>query len=373
MENIADKVEAIADELKKRQDESEARIDRKLEAMHIGIERNAIPGGMYSRGENKSIGDAFVQSKEFKSMMTRHVWDSDPYEVKDLISSYPGSAADLIIPQRVPGIIAEPERVLTIRDLLAIASTESNTIDFMRETFTNMAAPVAESQEGYEGEVSKPESAISYDKDSAMVVTLAHWVPATRQVIADAKGLASYINTRLIYGLRVIEEDQLLNGTGGDELQGILDLATDFDTGMTAPDDTQLDTLRRAILQVRLAGYPATGIVLHPTDWADVELLKDSEERYLWGSVTEGGVLRTWRVPVVESEAIAEGSFLVGAFKTGAQIWDRQQASVRISEHHADFFVKNMVAILAEERLALAVYRPAAFVKGTFAEYGEPS
>ena len=79
-----------------------------------------------------------------------------------------------------------------------------------------------------------------------------------------------------------------------------------------------------------------------------------------------GGEPRVWRIPVVETPAIAEGTALVGAFGTGAQLYDREQANIRVSEQHSDFFVRNAIVILAEQRLALAVKRPEAFTKITF-------
>lgn len=365
MNNIADRLESITDELKARLD---AR-DRRIEALELKLGRRDVLAPFGSSYGQKAIGHAFVESRQYRDMMARRVWTSDPYEVKELLSSYSDSGGDLIVPQRVPGIIGLPQVELRIRDLLPGGTTKSNEVEYMREeSFDNQAAVVQESKEG--AEVAKPESSLTFKSEKAAVVTIAHWVPATRQVVADADELASFINNRLLYGLKVVEEQQLLNGTGKDELEGLITQATPFDDGLRGEGDTQLDTLRRAILQVRLSGYPARGIVLHPQDWADIELLKDSELRYIWGSVTEGGVTRSWRVPVVESEAIGEGTFLVGAFGIGAQIWDRQQASVRISEHHGDFFTKNMVAILCEERLALAVYRPSAFVYGSFIEPG---
>jgi HK97 family phage major capsid protein len=63
---------------------------------------------------------------------------------------------------------------------------------------------------------------------------------------------------------------------------------------------------------------------------------------------------------------MTEGVALVGAFGTGAQLYDREEASIRISEQHSDFFVRNAIVVLAEQRLALAVKRPEAFVKVAF-------
>jgi HK97 family phage major capsid protein len=315
----------------------------------------------------KTVGRAFVESEQYKAMRKSGKYESDAFEIerRDIVSSDEGSAGDLIVPERVPGIITEPERAFRIRDLLAKATTTSNSIEFVRETlFTDNAAVVAESKEGSGGEVEKPESGLTFENDSVPVVTVAHWIPATRQVVADAPGLAAYINSRLIYGLKLEEEDQLLNQTGAPNIDGLINQAQAFNIALNA-DDTAIDIIRKGVLQARLAEYPVNGVVLHPTDFANIELLKDSTGRYIWVTVPEGGQMRLWRVPVVETTAITEGTFLLGAFGLGAQIWDRETVGIRISEHHADFFIKNMVAILCEERIALTVYRPQAFVTGS--------
>lgn len=315
----------------------------------------------------KNIGEAFVNSPQYLEMRKAGRWESDAFvfETRDILSSDAASGGALVVPQRVPGIIAEPERAFRIRDLLPKGTTTSNLVEFVREkTFTSAAAVVAESKEGTE--VAKPESAIEFEKAEAPVVTIAHWVPVTRQIIADAPALADYINTRLIYGLKLEEEDELLNGDGtSGHIDGLLNQAQSLNVTLD-PTDTAIDIIRKAILQARLAEYPVTGIVLNPSDWAKIELQKDEQGRYLWVTVPEGGVPRLWRVPVVETAAMPEGYFLVGAFSLGAQLWDREQVTVRVSEHHSDFFIKNLVAILCEERIALAVYRPNAFVTGTF-------
>jgi HK97 family phage major capsid protein len=109
-----------------------------------------------------------------------------------------------------------------------------------------------------------------------------------------------------------------------------------------------------------------TGIILSPADWEAIELAKGTDGRYIWVNVPDGGVPRLWRVPVVESLAMQDNEYILGAFGLGASVFDREQANIRVSESHADFFLRNQVAIMAQERIAMAVYRPEAFVRGTF-------
>jgi HK97 family phage major capsid protein len=115
---------------------------------------------------------------------------------------------------------------------------------------------------------------------------------------------------------------------------------------------------------VRLAFYPATGIVLTPTDWHTIELLKDGENRYLFGSPKGAAPAMVWGLPVAESDAMPNGDFLVGAFALAATIYDREESAILVSTEDQDNFIKNMVTILCEERLALTVERPQAIVHG---------
>jgi len=179
-----------------------------------------------------------------------------------------------------------------------------------------------------------------------------------------------------MYGLRLQEDAQILNGDGtGENLLGVLqtpgiqtynwsDGAYSATAGLS---DSKADAIRRAATLSFLAYYEPSGVVLHPNDWEDLELTKDGNGQYLIAvSVAMGGEPKVWRLPVVETPAMTEGEALVGSFGQGAQLYDREQASIRISEQHADFFIRNAIVILAEQRLALAVKRPESFVKVSF-------
>ncbi|MBG7068512.1 phage major capsid protein [Pseudomonas aeruginosa] len=314
----------------------------------------------------KSLGEQFTEDDDFKALAEkgRGVARLRVKAVTNITSATTGTGGVgvAIQPDRVPGIIAGPDRPFTIRDLIMPGRTGSNAIEFVQESgFQNMAAPVAET-------LSKPQSDLSFELKTTTVKTIAHWFRASKQVLADIPLLQSYINGRAIYGLKYVEENQILAGDGtGQNLLGLIPQATAFNDALRKAGDTQIDTLRRAILQVRIAEYRASAIALNPIDWADLELSKDSTGQYIWVNVQDGGQQRMWRLPVIDTNAVPEGEFLVGAFNIAAQVFDREDANVEVSTEDGDNFTKNMVTIRAEERLALAVYRPESFIHGEFA------
>lgn len=277
------------------------------------------------------------------------------------LGSDTASAGALIQPMQVPGIVAPGLRRLVIRDLLSQGRVSSNSLEYVREKlFTNSAAPVKEKAQ-------KPESDLTFSKETANVKTIAHWIQASRQVMDDAPMLQSYVNNRLLYGLALKEEEQLLNGDGtGDNLSGINNVATAYDTTLNVTGDTKADMIAHAIYQVTESEFSASGIILNPRDWHNIALLKDNEGRYIFGGPQAFTSNIMWGLPVVPTRAQAQGTFTVGGFDLASQVWDRMDATVEVSREDRDNFVKNMLTILCEERLALAHYRPQALIKGTF-------
>jgi HK97 family phage major capsid protein len=318
-----------------------------------------------STGQSFTQGDAFKKLQADMRGTARMTFKSITMNaaVTDITSSTTGTGGvgDGIAPARLPGIITQPNRRMTVRDLLLQGRTGSNLIQFVQESgFQNMAAPVAET-------AAKPQSDLSLDLVDTPVRTIAHWIKASNQVLADIPLRQSYIDGRLRYGLENVEEQQLLAADGtGQNLLGLIPQATAFDEELLKADDQQVDFLRRAILQVRIAEYAASGIVLNPTDWADIETLKDSNGRYLFGNPGQNLQPRMWGLPVVDTNTMPVGHFMVGAFNLAAQVFDREDANVQVSTEDGDNFVKNMTTIRAEERIALAVFRPQSFVYGSF-------
>ena len=271
-------------------------------------------------------------------------------------------AEGVVEPQRLPGIDIMPKQRLFIRDLIATGRTTSPAIFWVQQTgFTNAAAVVAEN-------TAKPYSNISFDTKITPVTTVAHMFKASKQILDDFAQLQSTVDAEMRYGLKYAEEQEILFGDGtGAHLDGIVPQASAFSAAFAPADMTQIDELRLAMLQAQLARLPASGHVLHFTDWAKIELTKDSLGRYIIGNPLGVVGPTLWGLPVVSTEIAAfQGKFLTGAFQTGAQIFDREDANVVISTENADDFEKNMISIRCEERLALAVKRPEAFIFGTF-------
>ena len=331
----------------------------------------------------KTLGQAFVESTEFKSLLGgkngANMVSPFQYSQKDVYSALPtGTPGSFGTIQRDP-MVGQPTRTKRVRDLFPARTTTAAVIEYFRmlgfttpaTTAANNAAPVAERSGS--SFASKPQSSMQFVGQQAPIRTLAHWEAAHRNVLADEPQLRSIIDNELMYGLRLLEDEQILNGDGtGENLLGVLETpgiqTYDWSAGAATPvADTKADAIRRAATLSFLAYYEPTGVVLHPNDWEDMELSKDLNGQYLVAvSVALGGEPRLWRIPVIDTPAMTPGTALVGAFGTGAQLYDRDAASIRISEQHSDFFVRNAIVILAEQRLALAVKRPEAFVAVDF-------
>jgi HK97 family phage major capsid protein len=313
----------------------------------------------------KNLGDQFVDSPDWKSSIQLTMKAKARMETKAIVNAT-GQNQPLVADMRVPGIITTPNRRLRMRQLIPVGQTSSNLVQFARENvFTNNAGPQAGGSPTVPGEnLTKPESDITFTLANAAVITLAHFILASRQVLEDAPMLASYINGRLQYGLALEEDDELLNGDGTvGTVQGLMAQATGFNRATTG---TKIDWLRRAITQLQLSEYDAEFIVLNPADWEEIELVKATDNQYVVANPISMMGPTLWGLPVVATNTMRDNQFLVANGSMAAQIWDRQSAAIEVSREDSDNFRKNMVTILAEERLALTVYRPTALIRGVF-------
>lgn len=363
---LSEETRASVDKLLTQQGELQARLAT-AEQLVAKLESGA-GGGHASKPQ--TWGQQLTDSEDFQAFAADNAGKARfAYSgtVKAAITSGGGSAGDLIVPDRVPGIVAPGMRRLTIRELISFVGTTSNSIEYVRETgFTNNAAPVSENPGGI-----KPESGITFEADSKPVATIAHWVGASKQVLADVPMLQGYIDGRLRYGLKLKEEAQLLKGSGvGLNLSGIYTQATAYlNPGVAVQAETRIDRLRLALLQVELAEAYADGIVLSPIDWAAIELTKTADNAYLFANPRAGVLTPSlWGRNVVPTQSMDAEEFLVGAFGGGIAVqgYDREDVTVSIATQDDRDFVKNMIKILVEERVGLTVFRPEAFVKGDF-------
>lgn len=346
---------------------------------------SAQPVAVNSRGafEAKSIGARFVESDVYKQR-DRSTGRIGAFELKDALERkdiYTGAGGTLTsfgfgTVDREP-MVPRPMRTARVRDLFPVANTTSNLIEYMKVLGyvdgVNNAAPVPERDNGNPQNFGlKPHTSLAFQPAQAPIRTIAHYEVAHRNTLDDEPQLQSIIDNELLYGLRLAEDDQLLNGDGsGENLLGILQtpgIQLFPGTPIPTPDprqstDTYVDAVRRAATRIMLAYYEPTGVVVHPFDWETMELTKDSMGNYIVAvNVAIGGEKRIWQMPVVASPAMTQGTALIGAFGLGAKIYDRQQSNIRVAEQHADLFLRNAVAVLAEERVGLTVSRPESFI-----------
>lgn len=359
----AAKNETLSAAIKEKADEALTKLSALNEQVAALEQKTARAPGEPTRA--KSYGEQFTEGDDFKAFIASGggKGKSASLHIKAALTSSTADAAgavgDAIRPDRQAGINMLPNRRLTIRDLLTPGQTDSNLVESVKETgFTNNAAGVAEG-------AAKPQSDIKTDLVQFPVRTIAHTMKASKQVLSDVPSLRSLIDGRLLYGLDLKEETQLLTGDGsGQNLHGLVPQATAYSAPITVAGATSIDLVRLMALQASLAEYPASGIVMHPSDWAFIELMKDTTGGYIIGN-PQGGLAPTlWGLPVVATQAMTIDKVLVGAFRA-AQIFDRWESRIEVGYENDDF-TKNMVTILAEKRLALAVERPEAFIYGDF-------
>ena len=329
----------------------------------LDIEQNMAKNVISGTAPVESLGQMVIKSDAFKQFASG---DSNKLKFQaNTIIGQEGSPlenASTIVPQdRLSGIVPGAFRSLRVSDVLPQGTTSSNLIEYTRELlFTNNAA---ETNEG----VTKPESVLTFELANAPVVTIAHFIKASKQVIDDAPALQSYIDTRLRYGVELRIDQQLLSGNGTNpNLSGILD--TNNHTVFTpVTGENALDSINRAIEAVAVADYAATSIIMNPADWYAIERLKvnaGTDDRYIIGNPqsTLGPVL--WGLPVVVTSSCPQGTFVVGAMDIAYQEWNRTGVQVEMFEQDDTNVQQNLLTIRAEARKALAVYRPASVQAG---------
>jgi len=364
IELVTDNHKAVVDNYEKMQKQL-AESEKAIKGVNAAIgdlqQKMARRGGQHDAGpmQDESWGATIVASEQFKNFGARAM---QRIEVKAVsaVTSAPTLAGSMIAPHVETTPVALPKRRMTIRNLLAPGTTTSNSVWFSRQTQRqNMAATVSEA-------APKPQSDAHFSQIQTPVQTVAHYMQCSRNALDDAPALQSTIDAELRYGLALVEENQLLLGDGtGTNLLGLIPQSTPYGTPPFTPSLVQgIDTLALATLQAELNFLPANGIVLHPTDWLKLRLLKTTTGEYILGNPAASTPPQLFGLPVVPTAAITQGNFLVGAFDLAAQIYDRMAVEVLLSTEAGTNFTSNQVTIRAEERLALAVKQPLALIYG---------
>lgn len=345
-----------------------------------------------AEGGAKSLGDHFVESGAYSALLgsapngqfgEKMRVQSAPVGFKSFGSrgrkavvtgSANDSAGALVLSQQL-GLqngLDQLTRPLSLRDVVTPGQTTSDTIEYPKLlAVTNNAAPVAEATASTGTSGTKPESGFTTTRASALVKTIAHWIPATKRALSDAAQVRTLIDAFLLYGLEEELEDQMVAGDGtGENFTGILNTSgTQSQAAVADPAGKpagfgKLLALRRAKTKVRLAGRAvANAYVMNPLDKQDIDEISDNDGRFYGdGPFGAGGGNVLWNLPVIECEGIPQGTAVVGDWRK-AILWDREQASITVTDSHADFFVRNLVAILAELRAAFGIVQPNAFVE----------
>lgn len=362
--------------------EGDEALRKEIQTLGAGLIKGPVAAHLTGKG---SIGEQFVNAPEIKEWLASFPGGQIPESYKGLRSpalefkSFFGrktlitgdsvTSAGAFVQTDYTNLYEPMGRMpLVLRDLISKRTTQSDVVEFVQQTAkVTQAATVAEANvttyAGTTGQVSgiKPEGAMAFKKVQETVKTIAVWVPATKRALSDVGQMRGIIDQELRADLDEELEDQLLNGDGsGENMTGILNTSGI----LTQAWDTDLfTTTRKALTTLRTTGKTiATAWVVNPTDMETIDLLKDGENRYYYGGPLREGPRTLWGKPVVESETKAQGTALLGNFEK-AVLWDRERATLQVSDSHEDFFIRNMVAFLAEMRAAFGVLRPSAFIE----------
>ena len=333
-----------------------------LQARMLEVEQRQVSGGggvggAPVGGGSHELRTLLEESAELQALAGRKIRNAVLELPKNLFMPQAAiTSTGIVMPDQREGVVTTPQRRLRIRDLIPTVETDSGSVQYLEETgFTNNAAMVSEGDE-------KPQSELTYELKTVAVLTLAHFFKASNQVLSDISTMQQQIETRGIYGLALVEDSQLLNGSGlGNNLRGLRTAAQAYAGG----GGTKIDIIRRAITQLEDADFNATGTVLNPADWEDMQLAKDADGNYIIGAPQGANPPTLWNRPVVVTSAIGSSTFLVGAFDQAALIYDRMQPRLDIGTTDDDF-VRNLIVLRFESRLAQAVIRPSALIKGSF-------
>lgn len=313
----------------------------------------------------KTAGQLFVESDAFKSAPDR---TNSPFVTieREMAMKSVTSSASQNRPDYLSEMVRPQNTNLAMRDLIPGGRSSRDSVVYPK--LTGRATAAARVAPGAE----KPPSSLTFVDATANMHKLAHWIPVTEEQLSDIEGLRSLIDAELRYGIEKVEDTKFLHGTGGaNDIHGIVPQATAYAPatyGNVVATPTRVDHLRGMYAQLQVADYTPSGFVLNPLDWFLIETTKTTQGAYIFAQPQGLAGQRMWGLPVVATNQMTAGTALIGDFRIGAQLFDGQFQGVygiqiKTGQPNA-YFLENRYAILAEERVALAVKRPDAFVAG---------
>ena len=357
-------ITAVKEEMKKLGEE-QLKFAKELAA----LQQASADGVAESDNRVKSIGEKFTESANYKAFSAntrdvrgaRHIVStkSDSPTVSTVSPAI--SRNTIAAPYQVQGIWGAPEQQLIVENLIPHIPVSTSAVEYLKHTgFTNNAGVVAEG-------ASKAESTFEFDLATANVVTIAHWTKITEQLAADAPAVTAYINAKMMYGLQLKVDNQIISGTGtSTQLGGFLKSGnhTDYSSAVTIPTGANLMDFALLIkTKLDTLGYPPKVLLLNPTDWAGLALLKDTQKRYLLGGPAGVTTKSLWGLPVETTASVPSGKYVMADFALGSTIYDRQEVALEI-DREGDDFRKNLLTIRVERRLGLGVEDAAAIAGG---------
>lgn len=316
-------------------------------------------GVLDRQGDTKvsSWGEQFVKGDGYGQFIAGST-QKTTMEVKNTVTNTVGNTFS----DRRPGVVGGAFREFTLEDLLTSLPTTGTSIDYVRENvFTNSAAETAEGNDA-------PESSITTTAATVPMARVPHWLKISKQLAADNSALAAYIDTRLIYGVNLRVENQIVNGNGtAPNISGFTQAGNFTAHGYTAASLTALgllnnrfDLIGKILGDNAAADYPGDAILLNPGDWWTMRLAKDSQNRYIMGDPGMDIPPMLFGRPVVATNAITADNVLIASFRLAATFYNRENVSIQMSDSDDDNFTRGLITIMAERRCALAVERPAA-------------
>lgn len=357
-------VAAVKEEMKKLGEE-QVKFARELAA----LQQASADGAAESDNRVKSIGEKFTESANYKAFSAntrdvrgaRHIVSTKTDSPTVSTVSPAISRNTIAAPYQLVGIWGAPEQQLIVENLIPHIPVSSSAVEYLKHTgFTNNAGVVAEG-------AAKAESTFEFDLATANVVTIAHWTKITEQLAADAPAVTAYINAKMLYGLQLKVDNQIISGTGtSTQLGGFLKSGnhTDYSSAVTVPTGANLMDFALLIkTKLDTLGYPPKVLLLNPEDWAGLALLKDAQKRYLLGGPAGVTTKSLWGLPVETSASVPSGKYIMADFALGSTIYDRQEVALEI-DREGDDFRKNLLTIRVERRLGLGVEDAAAIAGG---------